>query len=105
MTNEEYSAKIDALIKSKTPEADALELMEAIKTDKAHEAEQDATIKSQTEKIASLTESNNRLYNKLFVAQTGHVEEHNAEQHEETPRERFNRLFDEKYYPKKEGEK
>lgn len=72
-------------------------IIEAIKADDAARAAADETIKAQTTKIAELNSA-------IFMSSSGkpkEAEEH--EEHEETPRETFNRLFDERFYPKKEG--
>lgn len=92
MKVEEYSDLISKLIADPGNSAKiGSDILEAIKADDANRAADAETIKAQSAKIAELNAA-------IFTQSTGKPPDE-KEEHEETPREAFNRLFDERYYP------
>lgn len=100
MTFEEYQKAIDDMVKSQTPAVNAIDLLDAIKTDIAHTADVEATNEALTTKNKELTESNNKLYNRIFLTEQGKATETESEPEPETktPEQTFGELFDNRFY-------
>lgn len=98
MKVEEYEALINKMISSPDESAaTGKSILEAIKADDAERTSLAETAGAQKKKIAELN-------SELFMTATGKGKEP-EEEHKETPKEAFNRMFDERFYPKKEGDK
>lgn len=91
MTLDEYKAAINEMISNPDAAGEkGAAIIEALTADDAARVQMQEQVESQKKTIADLN-------SKLFMTQTGQAKK--EEEHEETPRETFNRLFDERFYP------
>lgn len=97
MKLDEYMQAIQSMIDDPTKAGETgASIIEALKADDANRATLESQIEEQKKTISQLN-------SKIFMSQTGQVKQ--EEEHEETPRETFNRLFDERFYPNEGGTK
>lgn len=91
MTIEEYTAAITEMINNPEGAGEkGASIIEALKADDEARSTLASQVEAQKKTIADLN-------SKIFMTQTGQGKQ--EEEHEETPRETFNRLFDERFYP------
>lgn len=104
MKIEEYQKALDEMVKSNTPAVNAVDLLDNLKADSAHTADLEKQIEKLKADNAQLTESNNKLYNKIFMTEQHKVPQEQQEQQEapeKTPEQTFGELFDARFYPQK----
>lgn len=95
MTYEEYENLVTILTTATDgKEGVAADLLAALKEDDAKRTADQTTIAELNNKVSKLNETNS----KLFLSMTGNGGKSKEDEHEKTPREIFNELYDKKYY-------
>lgn len=96
MKVEDYEKLVNSMISEPEKAGDTGKtIMENIKADAEASNALTETVSNQKKTIAELN-------SKIFMTTTGKPDTV-EEEHEETPREIFNKLFDERFYPNKEA--